>query len=53
MNIEGVASIFVVIGIAYLAWYLHKSGKRIQQQQRDLEGNRAKTLSSKSARFEE
>jgi hypothetical protein len=53
MIIEGVVSFISMIGIAYLLWYLHKTGKQIQRQQRDLEANRAKTLSSKSDRFGE
>lgn len=37
MIIEGVGSFIVMIGVAYLAWHLHRSGKQIIQRQRDLE----------------
>lgn len=53
MIIEGIGSFIFMIIVAYLIWHLHTSGKRIKQHQRDVEENRAKTLSSKSARFEE
>lgn len=48
MNIEAVCSIIVLVGVAFFVRYLYKSGKEIQQRQRELEENRAKTSSSKS-----
>ncbi len=37
MNVEGVGSIIFIIIVSYLAWYLHRNGKKIQQQRRALE----------------
>ena len=41
--IEGVASFVVLIGIIYLIWHLHRTGKQIIQHQRHLEDKGGKT----------
>ena len=43
MDLEGIASVFVVVGIAYLAWHLHKSGKKIQREEKNNAGGIGKT----------
>lgn len=52
MYIEAVGSLILMIGIAYLLWYLQKSGKQILHQ-RELEANRARASASKSTRVQE
>ncbi len=37
MDIEALGSIIFTLIVAFLIWHLHKSGKQIQQRQRDLE----------------
>ncbi len=49
MNFEAVGSIIVLIGVAFFARHLHKTGKEIQRQQRELEEKRVKASNSENA----